>query len=49
MSKWILQAAAGKFAIREKNPFQWEPNIETKTQRGRGAPAAGDVGSCYTY
>lgn len=49
MSKRILQVAAGKFAIRGKNPFQREPNIETKAQRGCGAPAAGDGGSCYTY
>lgn len=49
MCQWILQVAAGKFAIREKNPFQQEPNIEMKARRGYGAPAAGDVCSCYTY
>lgn len=47
MCKWILQVAAGKFAIREKNPFKQEP-IEMKARRGYGAPAAGDVCSCYT-
>lgn len=49
MRKWILQVAAGKFAIREKNPFQQEPNTETKAQRGCGAPAAGDACSCYAH